>query len=88
MSSSAIAARERAARKMTARRARTTLYPAASEPRFVVLCARYDGREREWQRYSTRAEAERVAQHLTSIGCRSRVADELWPVPKQCPATT
>ena len=51
----------------------------ALQPRFVVLCRRHDGREREWRRYTDRAEAEQIARKLTSIGCPSRVAtdDEL-----------
>jgi len=46
---------------------------------YAVVCRRHDGREREWQRYHDRGEAQRVAEHLTAIGCPSRVAslDEL-----------
>jgi hypothetical protein len=64
---------------MSARRSRTTLRGAAAAGRFAVLCQRFDGREREWQRYADRAEAELVAAHLTQIGCPARVAtdDEL-----------
>lgn len=62
---------------MTARRARTRLRVKAD--RWIVVCVRHDGREREWMRYTDRAEAERVAAHLCSVGCPSRVAtdDEL-----------
>lgn len=48
--------------------------PAAG--RFAVLCRRFDGREREWQRYADRAEAELVAAHLTKIGCPCRVSTD------------
>lgn len=47
--------------------------------KFVVVCRRFDGREREWQSYSDRDDAERVAQHLTSIGCPSRVRTDDEP---------
>jgi hypothetical protein len=64
---------------MTARRSRTILRGAAGVGRFVVVCRRFDGREREFQRYASRAEAEGVAARLTAIGCPSRCAtdDEL-----------
>jgi hypothetical protein len=49
------------------------LRAAAAAGRFAVVRRRFDGREREWQRYTDRAEAELVAAHLTSIGCPARV---------------
>jgi hypothetical protein len=49
---------------MTSRRSRS-----AGAGRWVVVCVRHDGREREWMRYADRAEADRVAAHLSSIGC-------------------
>jgi hypothetical protein len=39
------------------------------------MCVRHDGRERAWMRYLDRADAERVAEHLRSVGCPTRVAD-------------
>ena len=46
------------------------------QPRFVVVCTRHDGRERRWCAYADRDEAERVAAHLTAIGCPARVATD------------
>jgi hypothetical protein len=47
--------------------------PDAASGRFVVVCRRWDGREREFQRYADLAEAESIAKRLTAIGCPSRV---------------
>jgi hypothetical protein len=60
---------------MTARRLRTLLRGRTTNERFVVRCVRFDGRERDWQRYADRAEAEKIAAHLSSIGCAARVVD-------------
>jgi len=59
--------------------AKPTAATPALQQRFVVLCRRADGREREWRRYTDRAEAEQIARKLTSIGCPTRVTtdDEL-----------
>ena len=64
---------------MSTRRSRTKLRSPPAAGRYVVVCRRHDGREREWMRYADRAEAEGVAARLTAIGCPSRVAtdDEL-----------
>jgi hypothetical protein len=64
---------------MTARRSKTTLRAAAGAGRWIVVCLRFDGREKQWQRYDDRAEAEQVAEHLTRIGCPARCTtdDEL-----------
>lgn len=61
---------------MTSRRRKTTLRGSRVRvERFVVVCTRHDGREREWMRYDDRDEAQRIAEHLSSIGCLSRVLD-------------
>ena len=65
---------------MTSRRSRTALRDAPAGRKFVVVCRRsYDGRERAWNSYDDRSEAERVAEHRKQIGCPSRVVvdDEL-----------
>lgn len=64
---------------MSSRRSRTALRSAEANGRFTVVCVRQDGRERRWQDYADRTEAERVAEHLSRIGCPSRVVgpDEL-----------
>lgn len=41
---------------------------------FAVLCVRHDGGEREFARYATREEAQRVVDQLVRVGCTSRVA--------------
>jgi hypothetical protein len=61
---------------MTARRSRTVLRHTLTSGRFTVVCRRYDGRERIWQHYDDRSECERVAAHLTKIGCPSRCTSE------------
>jgi hypothetical protein len=62
------------ARTMTTRRSRIALRGAEASGRFAVMCVRADGRERIWQRYDDRGEAEQVARLLSRIGCPSRVA--------------
>jgi len=57
---------------MSTRRSRTRLRPVSGEGKYLVVCRRQDGRERPWNRYSDREECERVAAHLTKIGCPSR----------------
>jgi hypothetical protein len=47
----------------------------ATDRPFVVMCLRSDGTEREFCRYRDSREAERVAAHLTRVGCLSRVID-------------
>jgi len=64
---------------MSARRSRTHLRSVTGTGRYLVVCRRHDGRERPWNRYPTRDEAQRVADHLCRVGCTSRVVtdDEL-----------
>ena len=50
--------------------------PVATKPTFIVICQRFDGREREFQRYDNRDEAAIVAARLTKVGCPARVAGE------------
>ena len=40
---------------------------------FSVKCLKSDGAWREFDRYTTRAEAHAIAARLTSIGCAARV---------------
>ena len=57
-----------------------TATAARAQP-YVVVCRRFDGRERIWSRYADREDCERVAAHLTSIGCPSRcVGDQELPL--------
>ena len=60
---------------MTSRRKKTALRAGIRAGRYAVVCQRFDGREREFQRYDTRNESDLVAKHLTKIGCPSRVID-------------
>jgi hypothetical protein len=58
------------------RRAKTLLRGGGVRvERYVVVCTRHDGREREWMHYEKYDEAARIAEHLSSIGCPSRVLD-------------
>lgn len=68
---------------MSARRSRTMLRGTVAAGRFAVVCRRFDNREREFQRYTDRAEAELVAAHLTSIGCPARVVRDDETTPEQ-----
>jgi hypothetical protein len=61
---------------MSSRRSRTKLRGDTVGGRFIVVCRRYDGREKQWNRYVDRAEAEQVATRLTALGCLSRVATD------------
>lgn len=49
---------------------------AQQRPLFSVLCVRFDGRERLYQAYRTRSEADAVATALARVGCPARVAAE------------
>jgi hypothetical protein len=40
---------------------------------FIVMSIRQDGRERAWREYRDRFEAQKIANGLTALGCRSRV---------------
>ena len=51
-----------------------TSQPATDARPFVVYCCRQDGREREFARYPTVDEAQRVSDRLSNVGCVSRVA--------------
>jgi hypothetical protein len=42
---------------------------------FLVVCVRFDGRDRLYQAYRSRGEAEAVAGALTRVGCPARVAE-------------
>lgn len=38
---------------------------------FVVYCRKHDGTLREWNRYSSRIEAEHIARALNRAGCEA-----------------